>query len=460
MATWRLSTLKKDGTLIPPFQDSYERIDMNKGIVYGIMVVILVIGLIDTAFSRIPALTNIKWKLKARFRSSRGTVVLVVVMLLCLGAAFYTRLQEKQRINTQASDYSDPVIPSSAMPTENEEADIPDYDLSNYYVYSQLEGIDKDLYEIYYDIVEHQNINGYKRIYPLNDIDEFSYDHLSIAYYALIYDHPEYFYLEMDEFSRMDIMTVSSVAGNVLEISIRPLSAEEKEMEKKFDSAVDAFLADIDLDAPAQEIELQIHDKLIDMVSYDYPALEMDEMSLAHTAYGALVDDGMGNRNAAVCDGYAKAYQYLLQRAGICSTVVSGVAGSDGGGYAGEGDHAWNIVKLDDEWYEVDCCWDDCEFDQSIFTHEDIKYIESLEPQYFAATHYFFNRTTEEMKLLPDAEEYTIVIPRQNGYTSINPCHSSYHTRGTDSSVEGYELIKYIDDLLPVASGTEYGLGL
>ena len=86
--------------------------------------------------------------------------------------------------------------------------------------------------------------------------------------------------------------------------------------------------------------------------------------------------------------------------------------------------------------------------------------MENLEPQYFAATHYFFNRTTEEMKYLPDAEEYTFVIPRQNGYTTINYCQSAYHTREMDSSVDGYRIIKYVSDMLPVASGTEYGLGL
>ncbi len=432
---------------------------MDKRIIYGIMAVILGIGLIDTAFSRIPALTKIKWRLKAKFRYSTGTVVLIIVMLLCLGAAFYTRFSERQHAEARVSEYSDPVAPSTEIPIEDE-AVVPEYDFSNYYIYSQLEGIDKDLYEIYYDVVEHQDVSGYRRIYPLSNTDNFDYEHLSFAYYALLYDHPEFFYLEIDETSRLDIMTVSSVAGNVLEISIRPHSEEEREMERKFNAAVEAFLSDIDLDASAPEIELQIHDKLIGMVTYDYPALNIDGMNLAHTAYGALVDDGMGNDNAAVCDGYAKAYQYLLYRAGICSTVVSGIAGSNDGDYAGEGDHAWNIVKLGEDWYEVDCCWDDCEFDQSFFSSEDIKYMESLEPQYFAATHYFFNRTTEEMRYLPDAEEYTFVIPRQNGYTSINYCQSAYHTRETDSSIEGYKIYKFVSDKLPVASGTEYALGL
>ena len=64
-----------------------------------------------------------------------------------------------------------------------------------------------------------------------------------------------------------------------------------------------------------------------------------------HSAYGAIV------KSSAVCDGYARAYQYLLYKVGILSHVATGVA--DGGG------HAWNLVKLDGKWYYTDLTWDD-----------------------------------------------------------------------------------------------------
>ena len=51
-----------------------------------------------------------------------------------------------------------------------------------------------------------------------------------------------------------------------------------------------------------------------------------------------------------VCAGYAFALQYLLMRAGIQSYYVVG--------YAGE-NHAWNLAKIDGEWYYVDATWDD-----------------------------------------------------------------------------------------------------
>ena len=62
----------------------------------------------------------------------------------------------------------------------------------------------------------------------------------------------------------------------------------------------------------------------------------------------------------AICEGYSKAYGFLLAVAGIQSIPVSGNVvmppGSDGSGA-----HAWNMVKLEGpgEWYHVDATWND-----------------------------------------------------------------------------------------------------
>lgn len=62
---------------------------------------------------------------------------------------------------------------------------------------------------------------------------------------------------------------------------------------------------------------------------------------LVQTAYGALIN------KEAVCEGYAKAYKLLLNAMGIeCDVVINA-------------EHAWNVVKLDGEWYLVDVTNDD-----------------------------------------------------------------------------------------------------
>ena len=71
-----------------------------------------------------------------------------------------------------------------------------------------------------------------------------------------------------------------------------------------------------------------------------------------NTQYQASDDDqsiaGVFWKKEAVCAGYAGAVQYLLERIGVpCIYVDGSTQGSTEG-------HAWNIVKLDGEYYYVD----------------------------------------------------------------------------------------------------------
>ena len=90
-----------------------------------------------------------------------------------------------------------------------------------------------------------------------------------------------------------------------------------------------------------------LHDYIVLNTRYDVENIpERTHPIEAYSAYGALIN------GVAVCDGYTRAFRYLLNEVGIENHYVSGVAGSGGG-------HAWNIVKLDGEWYHVDTTWND-----------------------------------------------------------------------------------------------------
>ena len=83
--------------------------------------------------------------------------------------------------------------------------------------------------------------------------------------------------------------------------------------------------------------ELYIHNILADKLTYKHNPLDQ-------SAYSAIVG------NETVCAGYAKAFQYLMQRLGVPTYLCAG--------YAGEM-HAWDIIKLGDNYYNVDVTWDD-----------------------------------------------------------------------------------------------------
>ncbi|MBQ8787411.1 MAG: hypothetical protein IJZ61_07235 [Oscillospiraceae bacterium] len=71
--------------------------------------------------------------------------------------------------------------------------------------------------------------------------------------------------------------------------------------------------------------------------------------------YNATIYNAFGSGDAQgniQCAGYAKAVQYLCDKAGIPCMVVTGETS--------EGQtHAWNVVDVDGEWYNFDVTWDD-----------------------------------------------------------------------------------------------------
>ncbi len=86
--------------------------------------------------------------------------------------------------------------------------------------------------------------------------------------------------------------------------------------------------------------EVYVHDCLCEICEYDLSA------SNHQSAYSCLVD------GHSVCSGYARAFQYIMQRLGIPTYFVTGVTSKGGA-------HAWNIVMIDGSAYYVDVTWDD-----------------------------------------------------------------------------------------------------
>ncbi|MDE6665920.1 MAG: hypothetical protein K2K14_07035 [Ruminococcus sp.] len=95
-------------------------------------------------------------------------------------------------------------------------------------------------------------------------------------------------------------------------------------------------------DTDDYEKALYIHDYIINNCEYNVG----EDYKYSSTAYGCLVD-GQAN-----CEGYAKAFSYLAGRMGMASVLVTGKTDK------GE-NHAWNQVRIDGEWYNLDVTWDD-----------------------------------------------------------------------------------------------------
>ena len=157
---------------------------------------------------------------------------------------------------------------------------------------------------------------------------ELTADLLKMVYECYCNDYPQHFWLAS---------TYTYTTQNNVICSISPqyhmTGSELTAAKTKFDQAVNSILGKLSGSMSAYEKELAIHDALLNQCQYNkgnYP----------YSAYGALVE-GM-----AVCEGYARAFQYLMHKSGISCMVVSGF----GNGEA----HAWNAVQIGSSWYYTD----------------------------------------------------------------------------------------------------------
>ena len=133
---------------------------------------------------------------------------------------------------------------------------------------------------------------------------------------------------------------------------------------KQIFNAVDEKLASIyklvNNSMTDEQKALVIHDYLVSHAEYDLNYKN-------YTSYGVLMD-GRG-----VCQSYALAYMYILNHLGIETHLVSSRSMN----------HAWNAVKMDGQYYNVDCTFDDPIYDR-----------------FGQARHTYFLRSTEEMEEL------------------------------------------------------------
>lgn len=138
------------------------------------------------------------------------------------------------------------------------------------------------------------------------------------------------------------------------------------------------------------EKEWAVYQWLCENVEYDWRHYEIPNSAPrdSYRPYGALVN------GTAVCLGYATAFQLLMELAGVeCITVVGAAFGS-------REDHAWNMVKLDGEWYCVDATWDAGEREEPWYCN------------YFNVTSDWMARSDHQW----DYEAYPIATAEDGGY--------------------------------------------
>lgn len=173
---------------------------------------------------------------------------------------------------------------------------------------------------------------------PLCSINE---KDVELAASCVLLDHPDIFYVDGYSYERY------MFAGTVEKIvySANYIMSEE-EIAAAWDTInqyVDACMKGLPAGAGEYEKVRYVYDFIILNTEYNVEAPNNQNICSVFI-----------NRES-VCLGYAKAVQYLLQEMGVACTVITGEVTS------GEG-HAWNLVKLNGQYYYVDATWGDASY--------------------------------------------------------------------------------------------------
>ena len=172
----------------------------------------------------------------------------------------------------------------------------------------------------------------------LSTVDEST---LSKVFQCVMNDHPEIFYV--DGYSYTKYKTGTEITRITFQGNYLYEDTEIAERQLKIDNIVTGIFDGM----PAGLDDYG-------MVKYLY------EYVIEHTQYRLDAPDSQNIcsvflKGESVCQGYAKALQYLLQEAGLESTLVLGYVESGDG-------HAWDLVQMDGDWYYVDPTWGDASY--------------------------------------------------------------------------------------------------
>ncbi len=247
------------------------------------------------------------------------------------------------------------------IPAKEETPEIKTVSMNRYY-YEQLDEYGKKIYDKLHNNLEEIKKGDFSIEFGLefNDLlntengSKILNDSFQVAVNALTMDNPDLYYINITKicletktikraFSKTYEITICSSEGGILSEGF-----ENQEYINNTRNTLEGIKGEIIKACKDKTTKTQIkivHDYLVDTIEYDSNA-----GSNIYNIYGALVS------KKSVCEGYARAFKYILDDLGIPCIIVCGVGTNTNGDTE---KHAWNYVYLNNNWYAVDVTWDD-----------------------------------------------------------------------------------------------------
>lgn len=235
--------------------------------------------------------------------------------------------------------------PSGVIPTAEDAVVGPsDRELGNAprFFYNRLDEREKEVYDLILDAIE----NYKTEIYGFGV--EFTLDEARKIMDYILSDHPEIFWFYYNETYLYNSETM--VVGKI-SFEYRMAKDEAERRMDEIEASIKPFIDSITDTMSDYEVVKKVYENIIDLVDYDTIGLERQK-KIPRNERSTQPDDlrsiyGVFVSKKAVCAGYAKALQFLLNILGIeCVYVTSET-------------HAWNLVKVEGDYYHIDVTWGD-----------------------------------------------------------------------------------------------------
>lgn len=182
-----------------------------------------------------------------------------------------------------------------------------------------------------------QSISIYNYKVSINDISK--------VYRDVVNDNPELFYVSG---GYSYYYTTDGYVTSIIPAYISDSKDDILEMKDKFNAAVDRLKREINSDLSDIDTALEVHNYIASHAEYNTTGYNTGTLSnIDHSAYGVLVE------HTGVCDSYSLAYQYIMKCIYNIDTVVVTSQPMN---------HAWNLIKINGNYYHVDLTWDDGTF--------------------------------------------------------------------------------------------------